>query len=176
MAELQRQGHWPLALAALHVARAEPWYRPDPELYATFVSSSPPGPAAAAAVDALVEAFLEEKEARGGRSEGPWEGEDVYKLTRLARALVAKGRARAAWRVYEAAVRRGGLEVDEYMYRVMARGMKRLGLEAEAAEVEADFAEWEARVSPPARRVLDEMRGRETSKETPALAAAASNL
>jgi hypothetical protein len=56
----------------------------------------------------------------------------------------------------------------------MARGMKRLGLEAEAAEVEADFAEWEARVSPPARRVLDEMRVRETSKGTPA--AAASNL
>uniref|UniRef100_A0ACD5VB74 Uncharacterized protein n=1 Tax=Avena sativa TaxID=4498 RepID=A0ACD5VB74_AVESA len=177
MAELQRQGHWSLALAALHVARAEPWYRPDPELYATFVSSSPSSdPAAGPAVDALVEAFLDEKETRvgGGRgaapSEGPWEGEDVYKLTRLARALVAKGRARAAWRVYEAAVRRGGLEVDEYMYRVMARGMKRLGLQAEAAEVEADFAEWEARVSPPARHVLDEMRARETAT------AAASNL
>lgn len=174
MAELQRQGHWPLALAALHVARAEPWYRPDPELYATFVSSAPPSdPAAGAAVDALVEAFLEEKETRGGGgrgaavpSEGPWEGEDVYKLTRLARALVAKGRARAAWRVYEAAVRRGGLEVDEYMYRVMARGLKRLGLDAEAAEVEADFAEWEARVSPPARHLLDEMRARGTGSET----------
>lgn len=170
MAELQRQGHWSLALAALHVARAEPWYRPDPELYATFVSSSPPSEAAAGAVDALVEAFLEEKEeGRGGRlseSEGPWVGADVYKLTRLVRALVAKGRARAAWRVYEAAVRREGCEVDEYMYRVMARGMKRLGLEAEAAEVEADFAEWEARVSPPARHLLDEMRAREESDKT----------
>ncbi|VAH74276.1 unnamed protein product [Triticum turgidum subsp. durum] len=160
MAELQRQGHWSLALAALHVARAEPWYRPDPELYATFVSSSPPSEAAAGAVDALVEAFLEEKE------EGPWVGVDVYRLTRLVRALVAKGRARAAWRVYEAAVRRGGCDVDEYMYRVMARGMKRLGLEAEAAEVEADFAEWEARVSPPARHLLDEMRAREESDKT----------
>ncbi|KAM0848574.1 hypothetical protein ACQ4PT_054288 [Festuca glaucescens] len=180
MAELQRQGHWTLALAALHVARAEPWYRPDPELYATFVSSAPTSdPAAGAAVDALVEAFLEEKERGGGRgavpSEGPWEGEDVYKLTRLVRALVAKGRARAAWRVYEAAVRRGGLEVDEYMYRVMAKGMKRLGLEAEAAEVEADFAEWEARVLPPARHVLDEMRRIETSSNEKATAAA-SNL
>ncbi|CAM0879615.1 unnamed protein product [Alopecurus aequalis] len=172
MAELQRQGHWPLALAALHVARAEPWYRPDPELYATFVSSAPPSdPAAGAAVDALVEAFIEEKERGAAKSEGPWEGEDVYKLTRLVRALVAKGRAPAAWRVYEAAVRRGGLEVDEYMYRVMARGMKRLGLDAEAAEVDADFAEWEARVfSPPARHALDEMRA---SSET--ATAAASN-
>ncbi|KQK02235.1 protein THYLAKOID ASSEMBLY 8, chloroplastic [Brachypodium distachyon] len=161
MAELQRQGHWSLALAALHVARAEPWYRPDPELYATFVSSSPSNdPAAAAAVDALVEAFIEEKErgAAGGSSEGVWVGEDVYKLTRLVRALVAKGRARAAWRVYEAAVRKGGCEVDEYMYRVMAKGMKRLGLDEEAAEVEADLADWEARHLP------DEMRPREKSK------------
>jgi hypothetical protein len=32
-AELQRQGHWPLAFAAL-----QPWYRPEPARYATFVS------------------------------------------------------------------------------------------------------------------------------------------
>ncbi|XP_062193416.1 protein THYLAKOID ASSEMBLY 8, chloroplastic-like [Phragmites australis] len=162
MAELQRQGHWSLALAALHVARAEPWYRPDPALYATFVSSAPASDDAAGdAVDALVEAFLEEKARGGGFKEGE---EDVYKLTRLVRALVAKGRGRAAWRVYEAAVRTGGIEVDEYVYRVMARGMRRLGLDEEAAEVEADFAEWEVTVSPPARDVLDEMRAREKSK------------
>lgn len=163
MAELQRQGHWSLALAALHVARAEPWYRPDPALYATFVSSSPPSEAAAGAVDALVEAFLEEKERGGGFVDGE---EDVYKLTRLVRALVAKGRGRAAWLVYEAAVRRGGCEADEYMYRVMARGLRRLGLDAEAAEVEADFAEWEVRVSPPARDLLDEMPASERTKTT----------
>lgn len=165
MAELQRQGHWSLALAALHVARAEPWYRPDPALYATFVSSAPASPSgegdAEAAVDALVEAFLEEKARGGGFVDGE---EDVYKLTRLLRALVAKARGRAAWRVYEAAVREGGLDVDEYVYRVMARGMKRLGLHEEAAEVEADLAEWEATVSPPARDVLDEMRARGESK------------
>uniref|UniRef100_J3KWL4 Pentacotripeptide-repeat region of PRORP domain-containing protein n=1 Tax=Oryza brachyantha TaxID=4533 RepID=J3KWL4_ORYBR len=160
MAELQRQGHWSLALAALHVARDEPWYRPDPALYATFVSSSPASEDGAAAVDALVEAFLEEKERGGGFVEGE---EDVYKLTRLVRALVAKGRARAAWRVYEAAGGMGGCEVDEYMYRVMARGMKRLGLGGgeEAAEVKADFREWEARTSSPAGDLLDEMRARE---------------
>ncbi|KAL5220452.1 hypothetical protein ABZP36_025165 [Zizania latifolia] len=165
MAELQRQGHWSLALAALHVARDEPWYRPDPALYATFVSSSPDSEDGAGAVDALVEAFLEEKEKGGGFVAGE---EDVYKLTRLVRALVAKGRARAAWSVYEEAVRRGGCEADEYMYRVMARGMKRLGLDAEAAEVEADFQEWEARLSLPARArdVLDEMRAREKSSPT----------
>jgi len=169
MAELQRQGHWSLALAALHVARAEPWYRPDPALYATFVSSAPASPSgesesegeAEAALDALVEAFLEEKARGGGFVDGK---EDVYKLTRLLRALVAKARGRAAWRVYEAAVREGGLDIDEYVYRVMARGMKRLGLHEEAAEVEADFAEWEATVSPPARDMLDEMRSRDESK------------
>ncbi|KAL6847957.1 hypothetical protein ACP4OV_022085 [Aristida adscensionis] len=161
MAELQRQGHWSLALAALHVARGEPWYRPDPVVYATFVSSAPASDAAAgAAVDALVEAFLEEKAARGGFAA---EAEDVYKLTRLLRALLAKDRGRAAWRVYEAAVRRGGLEVDEYVYRVMARGMRRLGLDDEAAAVDADFAEWECTISPPARDVLDEMRARQKS-------------
>uniref|UniRef100_A0A0D9UX03 Pentacotripeptide-repeat region of PRORP domain-containing protein n=1 Tax=Leersia perrieri TaxID=77586 RepID=A0A0D9UX03_9ORYZ len=166
MAELQRQGHWSLALAALHVARSEPWYRPDPALYATFVSSSDSSSDSAAAVDALVDAFLEEKERRRGFVDGE---EDVYKLTRLVRALVAKGRGRAAWRVYEAAVRVGGCEVDEYMYRVMARGMKRLGLETEAAEVEADFREWEARISPAAARdVLDEMRVREKKSSTTA--------
>ncbi|KAL6627398.1 hypothetical protein ACP70R_031124 [Stipagrostis hirtigluma subsp. patula] len=162
MSELQRQGHWSLALAALHVARGEPWYRPDPALYATFVSSAPASDAAAGdAVDALVEAFLEEKARAGGFADG---GEDVYKLTRLVRALLAKDRGRAAWRVYEAAVRRGGLEVDEYVYRVMARGMRRLGLHEEAAEVEADFAEWESRISPPARDMLDEMRARQKSE------------
>ncbi|KAG2586873.1 protein THYLAKOID ASSEMBLY 8, chloroplastic-like [Panicum virgatum] len=159
MAELQRQGLWSLALAALHVARAEPWYRPDPALYATFVSSAPED--SGDAVDALVEAFLEEKARGGGFVDGE---EDVYKLTRLLRALVAKGRGRAAWGVYEAAVRRGGLDVDEYVYRVMARGMRRLGLDEEAAEVEADLAQWEATISPPARDVLDEMRAREKSK------------
>jgi hypothetical protein len=177
MAELQRQGHWSLALAALHVARGEPWYRPDPALYATFVSSAPASPSgdgdgeAEAAVDALVEAFLEEKARGGGFVDGD---EDVYKLTRLLRALVAKARGRAAWKVYEAAVRKGGLDVDEYVYRVMARGMKRLGLHEEAAEVEADFAEWEATVSPPARDVLDEMRAGDESKTTASASASQS--
>jgi hypothetical protein len=56
MAELQRQGHWSLAFAALHVARGESGYRPDPTLYATFVSSAPAGDdEAGAAVDALLE-------------------------------------------------------------------------------------------------------------------------
>ncbi|CAO2174691.1 unnamed protein product [Urochloa humidicola] len=166
MAELQRQGHWSLALAALHVARGEPWYRPDPALYATFVSSAPAASgdgddAVGAAVDELVEAFLEEKARGGGFVDGE---EDVYKLTRLLRALVARGRGRAAWRVYEAAVRKGGIDVDEYVYRVMARGMSRLGLDEEAAAVEADLAEWEATISPPARDALDEMRVRDKSK------------
>jgi hypothetical protein len=107
-------------------------------------------------VDALVGAFLEEKVRAGGFVDGE---EDVYKLTRLLRALVAKGRGRAAWRVYEGAVREGGLDVDEYVYRVMARGMRRVGLDEEAAE--ADFSEWETRTSPPARDALDEMRAGE---------------
>jgi hypothetical protein len=65
MAELQRQGHWSLAFATLHIARGESGYRPDPTLYATFVSSAPAGDdEAGAAVDALLEALLEEK-ARG---------------------------------------------------------------------------------------------------------------
>ena len=101
-------------------------------------------------MDALMEALLEEKVRGGGFVDGK---EDVYKLTRLLRALVAKAKGRAAWRVYEVAVRKGGLDVDEYVYKVMARGMKRLaglGLHEEAAEVEADLAEWEATVSPPA--------------------------
>ncbi|CAD6239717.1 unnamed protein product [Miscanthus lutarioriparius] len=150
MAELQRQGHWSLALAALHVARAEPWYRPDPALYATFVSFAPASPSD-----------------EGERPRPPWTRS--WKRSWRGRRAAAgswTGRrtGRAAWRVYEAAVREGGLDVDEYVYRVMARGMKRLGLHEEAAEVEADFAEWEATVSPPARDVLDEMRSRDESK------------
>ncbi|EEC75307.1 hypothetical protein OsI_11674 [Oryza sativa Indica Group] len=158
MAELQRQGCWSLALSPLHVARIEPWYYPNPALYTTFVSSSPvTEDGTAAAVDVLVEAFLEEKERGGGFVEAE---EDVYKLMRLVRTLVAKERARAAWRVYKAEVRMGGCEVHEYIYRVMARGMKWLGFEAEAAKVEADFREWEARILPPAKDVLDEMRAK----------------
>uniref|UniRef100_A0A0E0MI93 Uncharacterized protein n=1 Tax=Oryza punctata TaxID=4537 RepID=A0A0E0MI93_ORYPU len=136
MAELQGQGYWSLTLAALHVARVEAWYHPDPTLYARIMSSSPvTEDGTAAAVDVLVEVFLEEKERGGGSVEGE---EHVYKLTRLVRALVVKERART-WRVYEAAVSMGCCEVDEYMYRMMARGMKRLGFEA---KVEADFWEW----------------------------------
>jgi hypothetical protein len=104
MAELQCQGHWSLALAALHVTRSEPGYRPDPALYATFASSTPTGDdEAGAAVDALVEAFLKEKACDGRFMDGE---EDMYKLTRLPRALVAKDRdARRGGctrRVYEA--------------------------------------------------------------------------
>jgi hypothetical protein len=42
--------------------------------------------------------------------------------------------------------------------------MRRLGLDEEAAAAEADLAEWEATISPPARDVLDEMRARDKDK------------
>uniref|UniRef100_A0A0E0A8H8 Uncharacterized protein n=1 Tax=Oryza glumipatula TaxID=40148 RepID=A0A0E0A8H8_9ORYZ len=135
MAELQRQGYWSLAFATLHVACAEPWHRPNPTLYATFVSSSP----------VTETAFLEEKERGNGFVEGGG-------------GHVVRARTRAGRSVYEAAVRMGGCEVDKYMYMVMARGMKRLGFEA---EVEADFWEWKAKILPSARDMLDEMRARE---------------
>uniref|UniRef100_A0A0E0E140 Uncharacterized protein n=1 Tax=Oryza meridionalis TaxID=40149 RepID=A0A0E0E140_9ORYZ len=143
MAELQRQGYWSLAFATLHVARAKPWYRPNPTLYATFVSSSP----------VTETAFLEEKERGSGFVEG-----GGGHLTQLVRTQVVRARTRAGRSVYEAAVRMGGCEVDKYMYMVMARGMKRLGFQA---EVEADFREWKAKILPSARDMLDEMRARE---------------
>jgi hypothetical protein len=60
------------------VAHAKPWYwyHPGPEVYTTFISSSLPF-VLATALDALAEAFLQEKGAHSAGAElpeGPWEG------------------------------------------------------------------------------------------------------
>ncbi|BAH93465.1 Os06g0298300 [Oryza sativa Japonica Group] len=123
MAELQCQGYWSFALSTLHDGTT-------------------------AAVDALVEAFLEEKEQGNGVVEGG--GGHVQ----LVRTLVVRAKTRAGRSVYEVAVRMGGCKVDKYMYMVMVMGMERLGFEA-------DFREWKAKILPLAREMLDEMRERE---------------
>ncbi|OAY82212.1 Pentatricopeptide repeat-containing protein [Ananas comosus] len=138
LAELQRQGRWRLALVVFAAARRETWYtNPDFALYAEMASAMARGGAAAEEIDALVAELLEEKEGSGGFSPS----DDVWKLTRLVRVLIAAGRGEAVRDLYKR-MKRGGCVGDEYLFRVLIRGLRRLGEGEAAGEVERDFDEW----------------------------------
>lgn len=130
--ELQRQGQSRLALKAFAAARSEPWYRVDLNLYAEMVSTlsrcgSPHE------IDTLVADLMAE--------EGWLSAETAKGVPRFVRALMAAGRGKVVANVYMEA-KRCAFEPDEYLFKFMIRGLKRLGEEAAAAEVERDYQFW----------------------------------
>ncbi|XP_072979057.1 protein THYLAKOID ASSEMBLY 8, chloroplastic [Typha angustifolia] len=138
LAELQRQGQWHLALKVFSFARQEPWYNPaDFALYAEMAAAMARC-GAGDQVDALVDEMLEEKERSGGFSPK----DDVWKLTRLIRVLIAAGRGEAVRRVYEG-MRKGGCVGDEYLFRVLMNGLRKLGELKAADVVQRDFKVWD---------------------------------
>lgn len=154
--ELNRQNQPNLALEVFNFLRTDPSYKTDLSLYASLISAfgelgSDDG---AVKVDGLVEDLLREK------SDG-FREEERMKVTRVVKGLIQGKRGEAVKRVYKE-MKRCGFVSDEYLYRVLFRGLKRLGEEEAAAEVERDFKEWWHQESPIGKltkemKVLDEM-------------------
>ncbi|XP_008780605.3 protein THYLAKOID ASSEMBLY 8, chloroplastic-like [Phoenix dactylifera] len=135
LAELQRQDQWRLALTVFAAAGREPWYKPDFSLYAAMVSTLARC-GVAEEIDVLVSNLLKEKEMEGGISL-----EDIRGLTQLSKALVAAGRGKVLRDIYRE-IKRGGCDPDEYLFKLMIRGLRRLGEGEAADEVEKDYERW----------------------------------
>jgi pentatricopeptide repeat protein len=154
--ELNRQNQPHLALEVFSFLRTDPSYKTDLSLYASLISSFGESESedAGLKVDQLVSDLLMEK------SDGFKEDERM-KLTRVVKGLVKARRGEAVKRVYRE-MKRCGFVSDEYLYRILFRGLKRLREEEAAAEVESDFKAWWYQESPIGKmeremKALDEM-------------------
>ncbi|RWR95571.1 Pentatricopeptide repeat-containing protein [Cinnamomum micranthum f. kanehirae] len=126
--ELLRQNHCLLALTVFSSARREPWYRTDYSLYAEIISALARN-GMPSEIDRLVADIVEE---------GFYAG-DSRGLGRLLRTLVAAERPKAVIDVYEL-MKRGECVLDEFMYKVLTKGLRRLGEIEVADEIERDYA------------------------------------
>lgn len=87
-------------------------------------------------IDVLVSNLLKEKEMEGGIS-----SEDIRGLVQLSKALVAAGRGKVLRDVYME-IKTAGWDPDEYVFKLMIRGLRRLGEVKAADEVEKDYKVW----------------------------------
>eukprot|EP00268_Persea_americana_P058372 TRINITY_DN7054_c0_g2_i1.p1 TRINITY_DN7054_c0_g2~~TRINITY_DN7054_c0_g2_i1.p1 ORF type:complete len:228 (-),score=48.03 TRINITY_DN7054_c0_g2_i1:586-1269(-) len=126
--ELLRQNHCLLALAVFSAARREPWYRTDYSLYAEIISALARN-GMPSEIDRLVADIVEE---------GFYAG-DSRGLGRLLRTLVAAERPKSVIDVYQL-MKRGECVLDEFMYKVLTKGLRRLGEIEVADEIERDYA------------------------------------
>ncbi|RWR95570.1 pentatricopeptide repeat-containing protein [Cinnamomum micranthum f. kanehirae] len=126
--ELLRQNQCLLALTVFSSARREPWYRTDYSLYAEIISALARN-GMPSEIDRLVADIVEE---------GFYAG-DSRGLGRLLRTLVAAERPKAVIDVYEL-MKRGECVLDEFMYKVLTKGLRRLGEIEVADEIERDYA------------------------------------
>lgn len=122
--ELLRQDHCHLALIVLSSARREPWYRPDYGLYAEIISALARN-GMNSEIDQLVSELVDE---------GFYAG-DSRGLARLLKSLVAVEHAEALVDVY-GLMKRGACVMDEYMFKVLSKGLRKLGKFEAAEEVE----------------------------------------
>ncbi|KAK9142701.1 hypothetical protein Syun_012101 [Stephania yunnanensis] len=125
--ELLRQDQCDLALRVFSAVRSEIWYRPDCNLYAEIVAALARN-GRAAEIDGVVAELEREGVGQGGG------------ISRLIRGLVGTGRREAVVRVY-GVMRRESVGVDEYVAKVLSRGLRRLGEEGVAGQVEREFLE-----------------------------------
>ncbi|KAJ4815015.1 Pentatricopeptide repeat-containing protein [Rhynchospora pubera] len=160
ISELNRQKQPHLALMVFSFLRTDPSYKTDLSLYAALISSFGESRSedAGMKVDELVSDLLKEK------SDG-FKQEERMKVTRVVRALVKARRGEAVKRVYQE-MKRCGFEADEYLFRVLVRGLERLGEKEVAKEAENDFKEWWYQGSDRGKlegglKVLDEMPQRD---------------
>ncbi|PKU76528.1 protein THYLAKOID ASSEMBLY 8, chloroplastic-like [Dendrobium catenatum] len=135
LTELQRQDQWQLALKLFEVARRENWYRTDCALYADMVSSLTRSKRDSE-IDILMVELMEELQMGGGALSG-----DLRGPARLVKALVAAGKGKAVKDVYEM-MKRGGCEPNEYLFKFMIKGLRGLGEEDAACEIEKDYELW----------------------------------
>ncbi|XP_074312519.1 protein THYLAKOID ASSEMBLY 8, chloroplastic [Silene latifolia] len=131
--ELLRQDQCALALEAFAAVRSEPWYNTDFALYADLVLGLSRS-AMWQEIDCLIEGL--EMEGEGVKLD------DKKGLGRLIRGLVASERRESLVRVYRVMKRAGwgvlgsGVEVDEYLGKVLSKGFKRFGEVDLAKEVD----------------------------------------
>lgn len=104
-------------------------------LYADMVASLARGKADSE-IDLLMEELMEELKMGGGVAAG-----DLRGPARLVKALVAAGKVKAVKGVYEM-MKRGGCEPNEYLFKFMIKGLRRLGEEDAACEIEKDYELW----------------------------------
>ncbi|XP_020574427.1 pentatricopeptide repeat-containing protein At3g46870-like [Phalaenopsis equestris] len=135
LTELQRQDQWQLALKVFEAARRENWYRIDCALYADMVGSLTRSKTDSE-IDLLMVELLEELQLGGGVAAG-----DLRGPARLVKALVAAGKGKAVKDVYKM-MKRGGCEPNEYLFKFMIKGLRRLGEEDAACEIEKDYELW----------------------------------
>lgn len=78
------------------------------------------------------------------KREGGIKGEDLRGPARLVKSLIAAGRGESARAVF-GLMKRGGCVPNEYLFKFLARGLRRLGDEEGAKEVERDYEDWDVR-------------------------------
>ncbi|KAF9613414.1 hypothetical protein IFM89_008244 [Coptis chinensis] len=129
--ELLRQNHCDLALKVFSTVRTEYWYKTDCSLYADMVLGLSRN-GMLEDIDRLV--LVLENEGLGES--------DCKDISRLIRALVAAERKESLVRIY-GVLKNGGAgsmyEVDEYVVKVLSRGLKRLGEGKVGEEVVREF-------------------------------------
>ncbi|URE31193.1 hypothetical protein MUK42_06390 [Musa troglodytarum] len=133
LAELQRQNEWGPALKAFAAARREPWYRTDLALYAKMVAALARC-GAPDEIDALVAGLLKDEE-------GWISSENTKEISWFVRALMAAEKPKLVRDVYRN-LKSGGFEPDAFLFKFLIRGLRRLGEDAAAEEVERDFEVW----------------------------------
>ncbi|GAB4842258.1 hypothetical protein Ancab_012226 [Ancistrocladus abbreviatus] len=134
--ELHRQGRCDLALKVFSTVRSESWYKTDLGIYADLVLALQKK-GMVEDIDRLIEEMVE--------TEGVIDCEDKG-LVRLIRALIGAERRESTVRIYGLMKRSGwgstgeeGGAVDEYVAKVLSKGLRRFGEKGLAFEVDLAF-------------------------------------
>lgn len=137
--ELLRQDLPLLALRLLPIIRSEPNYSPNLflSLYADIVNCLSRNADLENEADQFVKQIVGELEREGGVK-----GEDLRGPARLMKKLIAAERVEDVKMVY-GLMKRGGCVPNEYLFKFLIRGLRRLGDEEGAKEVERDYEEWD---------------------------------
>ncbi|KAF5190212.1 Thylakoid assembly 8 protein [Thalictrum thalictroides] len=129
--ELLRQNHCDLALKVFSTVRSELWYKTDCSLYADMVSAL----ARNGMLEDIDRLILDlEKEGLGK--------DDSKGISKIIKALIAAERKECVVRIYGVMKKDGWVcrnEKDEYVVKVLSRGLRRLGEGDVADEVEKEY-------------------------------------
>ncbi|XP_052175911.1 protein THYLAKOID ASSEMBLY 8, chloroplastic [Diospyros lotus] len=126
--ELLRQDRCDLALKVFAAARSESWYATDLAVYADLVTAL-----ARKGMAEDIDSLIGDLETEGGIPCGGG-------LVRLVKAVIAAGRVESTARIYGLMKRSGWRsDEDEYVARVLSKGLRRMGELRLADEIGLDF-------------------------------------
>ncbi|CAO2813350.1 unnamed protein product [Amaranthus hypochondriacus] len=138
--ELLRQGHCDLALTVFSTVRLEPWYKIDLSVYADLVSALDKKGGMGEDIDRLIKEL--EMEIDGG---DVIDWNDKKGLSRLVKGLIAAEKRESTVRIYGVMKKCGwgsrglGVEVDEYLAKVLSKGFRKFGELGLAKQVDLDL-------------------------------------